>query len=68
MRLPADHPDRMPRDGDPLTADEISLLARWIAQGAKYEKAGDRATKEAIEEKARKISPFVALTEKTEGA
>jgi hypothetical protein len=34
------HPDpaeRMPRHGKPLTADEISTLRRWIAQGAKWQ-------------------------------
>jgi mono/diheme cytochrome c family protein/uncharacterized membrane protein YkoI len=29
---------RMPPEGKPLTAHEIDLLKRWIAQGAKFEK------------------------------
>ncbi|UCF37387.1 MAG: DUF1549 domain-containing protein, partial [Acidobacteriota bacterium] len=34
------HPDpekRMPRDGDPLTVEEIELFERWIKQGAEWE-------------------------------
>ena len=29
---------RMPPDGKPLTAEEVDVLRRWIAEGAKYEK------------------------------
>ena len=33
-----DDPDsRMPKDGDPLPADQIALIQRWIEQGAKYD-------------------------------
>ncbi|MHC4108501.1 MAG: c-type cytochrome domain-containing protein [Planctomycetota bacterium] len=36
IRLEADHPDRMPKRGDPLSTDEITLIERWIAQGAEH--------------------------------
>lgn len=36
LSLPADDPDRMPRDGDPLSDTQIALIARWIAQGASF--------------------------------
>ena len=29
--------DRMPPEGEPLSAEEIDLLSRWIEQGAEYE-------------------------------
>lgn len=34
--LPADHDDIMPPKGDPLSAKEIDVLKRWIAEGAKW--------------------------------
>jgi uncharacterized membrane protein len=34
--FPEDDPDRMPKDGDPLTDEQISILREWIAQGAKF--------------------------------
>ncbi len=37
VSLPVDDPDRMPRDGDPLTDTQIALIARWIAQGAPHD-------------------------------
>ena len=37
-RVMSDDPDeRMPADGPPLTADQIELLRRWIAQGMPWE-------------------------------
>ncbi|MEL6355494.1 MAG: PSD1 and planctomycete cytochrome C domain-containing protein [Bacteroidota bacterium] len=37
-RLTTDHPSkRMPLDGDPLSNEEIDVLRRWIATGAKWE-------------------------------
>ncbi|WP_146445052.1 PSD1 and planctomycete cytochrome C domain-containing protein [Botrimarina colliarenosi] len=30
--------ERMPPEGEPLTADEIAILRKWIDSGAKYEK------------------------------
>jgi uncharacterized protein DUF1553/uncharacterized protein DUF1549/cytochrome c len=35
--LAKDPSQRMPPKGDPLTPDQISILKRWIEQGAKYE-------------------------------
>ncbi|MDP6763906.1 MAG: PSD1 and planctomycete cytochrome C domain-containing protein [Planctomycetota bacterium] len=35
--LPADDPDVMPAKGELLTAEEIALLRRWIAEGADWE-------------------------------
>lgn len=32
-----DPEERMPQDADPLTEEEISLIARWIDQGARWE-------------------------------
>ncbi|MFN0131497.1 MAG: DUF2231 domain-containing protein [Phycisphaerales bacterium] len=34
IRLPADDPDRMPPEGEPLTSRQTSLIERWIAEGA----------------------------------
>lgn len=34
--LPADHDDRMPANGDPLSAAQAAVLKRWIEAGAKY--------------------------------
>lgn len=34
--LPADDDDIMPPKGDPLTADQIETLRRWIAEGANW--------------------------------
>ncbi len=32
-----DEEDRMPKDADPLKPEQIALLKRWIAEGAKWE-------------------------------
>ncbi len=34
ITLPADHDDRMPGRGDPLTQEQIATIITWIAQGA----------------------------------
>ena len=36
-KLPADHWDRMPPDGDPLTEEELAALRNWIRAGAPNE-------------------------------
>lgn len=36
VSLPADHPDRMPANGDPLKPEQIALIAKWIEQGASF--------------------------------
>jgi hypothetical protein len=34
--LPADHEDRMPADGDPLTQEQTEVIRRWIDGGASF--------------------------------
>ncbi len=43
--LPRDDTDAMPppRRGDPMTSDEIRLVAKWIEEGAKLESGEDTA-------------------------
>ncbi len=53
VRLPADDPDRMPRDGDPLSDVQIALLARWIAQGATFGDAPPERSRQAVAPPAR---------------
>jgi len=36
LRLPADSPDRMPRERKPLTPAELARIERWIAEGAQF--------------------------------
>jgi mono/diheme cytochrome c family protein len=36
ITLPADHDDRMPSEGDPLTKEQIDLIREWINQGAEW--------------------------------
>ncbi|MBL9084098.1 MAG: PD40 domain-containing protein [Planctomycetales bacterium] len=38
-----DSEERMPKDGDPLTKDQIALVTRWINEGAKYDAADAKA-------------------------
>ncbi len=35
---------RMPKDGDPLPAEQVALIKRWITEGAKYDAADPKAT------------------------
>ena len=37
INLPPGDPDIMPKDGEPLSPEEIKLLADWIDQGASWE-------------------------------
>ena len=39
IKLPADHDDIMPPKGDPLTKEQITLLEKWITEGAKWPEA-----------------------------
>ncbi|WP_428668161.1 DUF1553 domain-containing protein [Runella sp.] len=34
--LPEGHEDKMPKDGPPLTEEEVNVLTKWIDQGAKW--------------------------------
>lgn len=45
VSLPAGDPEIMPAEGDPLSADQIDLLRRWVAEGAAF--AEPAATGEA---------------------
>ncbi len=36
IRLPAESPDRMPRERKPITPAELARIERWIAEGAKF--------------------------------
>lgn len=36
VTLDPDDPDFMPQSGDPLTREEIAILAAWVKQGAKW--------------------------------
>jgi mono/diheme cytochrome c family protein len=44
ISLPADDKKRMPKGGDPLSAEEIALVREWIAQGASLTSAAAPAT------------------------
>ena len=44
--LPADDLDIMPASGDPLTAEQIELIKRWIDEGAQLDGAGSAPAKE----------------------
>ena len=37
ITLPADHDDRMPGRGDPLTEEQIATIIAWITQGAQFD-------------------------------
>ena len=43
---------RMPKDGDPLPAEQIALIKRWIDEGAKYDSPDPKATLASIVPKA----------------
>jgi mono/diheme cytochrome c family protein len=57
ISLPADHEDRMPPKGDPLTKEQIATIKQWIDEGANWPKelvlisAKDRAAAEAAANK-----------------
>ena len=57
ISLPADHEDRMPPKGDPLTKKQIAAIKQWIDEGANWPKelvlisAKDRAAAEAAANK-----------------
>lgn len=53
-----DEADRMPKKADPLSAEEIALVKRWIAQGARFD-GGDirRPLSEMNSERLRVASP-----------
>lgn len=48
---------RMPKDADPLSAAEIALVKRWIAEGAKYDAADPNAPLASIAPKPAEPEP-----------
>lgn len=78
ITLPADDPDIMPAEGEPLDAKSIALIKQWIAEGAKWpdeaavhEVAADKPVVPTIEteplseaEAAAEQKALAALTEK----
>jgi hypothetical protein len=48
---------RMPQEGDPLPAEQIALVKRWIAEGAKYDAADPAAPLSAIMPKLNQPDP-----------
>ena len=43
-----DKDERMPKDGDPLPADKIALIKKWIVEGAKFDGPDANATLASI--------------------
>jgi uncharacterized membrane protein/mono/diheme cytochrome c family protein len=43
ISLPAGHEELMPKDGDPLGASQIALIAQWVDEGARGEAAPPEA-------------------------
>lgn len=46
--LAEDKEERMPKDADPLPADKIALVKRWIEEGAKYDSPDPAASLASI--------------------
>lgn len=51
---------RMPKDGDPLPAEQVALIKRWIEEGAKYDAPDPKATLASIMPKAPQPDPPAA--------
>jgi WD40 repeat protein len=49
--------ERMPKDGDKLPADQIALIKRWIAEGAKYDAADTKAELVSIMPRKAHVNP-----------
>jgi len=47
LTLPADDLDIMPASGDPLTAEQIDIIKRWIDEGAQLDGAGPAPARES---------------------
>lgn len=52
ITLPADDPDVMPAEGDPLSKEQVETIRLWIAQGAEWPEAADQAVLAAAERRA----------------
>ncbi len=49
----------MPKEGDPLTKDEVALIERWIAEGAKDDTPADKLNPYKITEPPKYAAPAV---------
>ena len=52
-----DESSRMPKEGDPLSAEQIALVKRWITEGAKYDSADPNASLASIAPKPAQPDP-----------
>lgn len=43
LLVSAEKEERMPKDGDPLPAEQVALIKLWISQGAKYDGGDQKA-------------------------
>ena len=46
--LPADDPDVMPAEGEPLTPEQVAKIKTWIEQGAEWPESADQALLELL--------------------
>ena len=65
--LPADNKKLMPKDGDPLPAEQIALIRLWIEQGSKFT-AGEGESTAEDESAAEPASLFETITAAPEDA
>jgi YHS domain-containing protein/mono/diheme cytochrome c family protein len=61
ITLPADDPDVMPAEGEPLTKEQVTAIKTWIAQGAEWPESADEALLEL--EAKRKAREVITLPE-----
>ena len=67
ISLAADSKKLMPKDGDPLPAEQIALIRLWIEQGSKYP-AAEAGESTAADEPASEPSLFETITAAPEDA
>ncbi len=68
ISLPADDKKRMPKKGDPLSAEQIALVRLWIEQGSKYTAAEEGDSTAADESAAKSPTLFETITAAPEDA
>jgi YHS domain-containing protein/mono/diheme cytochrome c family protein len=61
ITLPADDPDVMPAEGEPLTKEQVAAIKTWIEQGAEWPESADQALLEL--EAKRKAREVITLPE-----
>ncbi|MGE0143145.1 MAG: c-type cytochrome domain-containing protein [Planctomycetota bacterium] len=66
VTLPADDPDVMPAEGEPLRPAQVEILRTWIAEGAEWPEAGDLQIEER--EARRKAKEVIVLPPLDEAA